>query len=148
MSSLELVNRCHYRNSAGRRCRLPRKQSHPTFCIRHARPDPPDPVAPAADHTADLLGPLDDFRTHASINYTLGRLLILKAANQISARDASVVAYICQLLLQSVPGVRKEISWSRVDLPENQALPDVLQATASLWDEYESDEPAATAAHK
>jgi len=148
--------RCHYRDSGGRRCRQPREKSHPTFCTRHARPSALDagfgapgkgavPVGyvPAADLTADLLGPLNDFRTNTSINYTLGRLLILKAADQISARDASVVAYICQLLLQSVPGVRKEMNYSRIGSPEDADLRGVLQATSSLWDDEEEPEPQA-----
>ena len=145
--------RCHYRDSAGRRCRLPREKGHPTFCTRHARPRPagfgapgkgavPVGNVPAADLTPDLLGPLNDFRTNTSINYTLGRLLILKAADQISARDAAVVAYICQLLLQSVPGVRKEMSWSRGKSPEDQSLRSVLQATSSLWDDADTPAPA------
>jgi hypothetical protein len=182
--------RCHYRDSAGRRCRLPREKGHPTFCTRHARPRfgapgkgavpignaapgkgavpvgnaapgkgavpvgnaapgkgaVPVGYLPAADLTPDLLGPLNDFRTNTSINYTLGRLLILKAADQISARDASVVAYICQLLLQSVPGVRKEMSWSRGQSPEDQSLRSVLQATSSLWDD--ADAPEVVAAPK
>ncbi len=76
-----------------------------------------------------------------SINYTLGRLLILKAADQISARDAATVAYICQLLLQTVPGVRKEIHWSQSQGPEDQDLRGVLQATSSLWDAEDEPEP-------
>jgi len=122
-------------------CRQPREKSHPTFCSRHARPAASEPTVPAADLTADLLGPLNDFRTNTSINYTLGRLLILKAADQISARDASVVAYICQLLLQSVPGVRREMNYSLIGSPEDADLRGVLQATSSLWDSEEQPEP-------
>ena len=146
MPQTDSVIRCHYRDSAGRRCRLPRKQSHPTFCTRHARPAEPDPTLPAADLTAELLGPLDDFRTNASINYTLGRLLMLKASGEISARDASVVAYICQLLIQTVPGVRKEIIWSDGQSEKDIQVRRVLQATASLWDEEE--EPASPGARE
>jgi len=133
--------RCHYRDSGGRRCRLPREKSHPTFCTHHAHRPKPDSTLPAADLTADLLGPLNDFRTNTSINYTLGRLLILKAADQISARDASVLAYICQLLLQSVPGVRREMNYSLIGSPEDSDLRGVLQATSSLWDSEEQPEP-------
>jgi hypothetical protein len=165
MPETDPLIRCHYHDSAGRRCRLPREKGHPTFCSRHARSRfgapgkgavpvgfgapgkgaVPVGYAPAADLTPDLLGPLNDFRTNTSINYTLGRLLILKAADQISARDAAVVAYICQLLLQSVPGVRKEMSWSRGQSPEDQSLRSVLQATSSLWDDADAPAPAAAA---
>jgi len=135
MPEIDPAVRCHYRDSAGRRCRLPRQKSHPTFCARHARPASPDPAASTPDVSAELLGPLCDFRTATSINYTLGRLLIYKASGEISARDASVIAYICQLLMQTVPAVRKEMSWSRGDDPEDEQLRSVLQATSSLWDE-------------
>jgi hypothetical protein len=128
--------RCHYRDSAGRRCRLPRQKSHPTFCARHARPAP-EPADSSPDVSAELLGPLRDFRTATSINYTLGRLLIYKAAGEISARDASVIAYICQLLIHTIPGVRKEINWSDGRSPEDAHIRSVLQATSSLWDEAE-----------
>lgn len=140
MPQTDPANRCHYRDAAGRRCRLPRKQGHPTFCARHARPAVSDPNAPSPDVSAELLGPLCDFRTATSINYTLGRLLIYKAAGEISARDASIITYICQLLLQSVPLVRKEQNWSHHGhSPEDEALRSVLQATSSLWDE--TDDP-------
>jgi hypothetical protein len=140
MPEIDTAIRCHYRDSAGRRCRLPRKQSHPTFCARHARPAVSDPNAHSPDVSAELLGPLCDFRTATSINYTLGRLLIYKAAGEISARDTAVIAYICQLLLQSVPSVRKELNWSHHGhAPEDEALRNVLQATSSLWDE--ADQP-------
>jgi hypothetical protein len=159
MPHIDPAIRCHYRDSAGRRCRLPRERAHPTFCSRHARPArPADPGfgAPgkgavpvgnvAADLSMELLGPLKDFRTFTSINYTLGRLLILKAADQISARDAATVAYICQLLFQTVPGVRKEMQWSRGHDPDDADLHGVLEATSSLWDD--EDAPKVVAAHK
>jgi hypothetical protein len=140
MPDTDLARRCHYRDSAGRRCRLPRQKSHPTFCARHARPAVSDPNAHSPDISAELLGPLCDFRTATSINYTLGRLLIYKAAGEISARDASIIAYICQLLMQTIPGVRKEMSLSRYQDAEGENLRSVLQATSSLWDEAEDQD--------
>ena len=137
------LNRCHYRDSAGRRCRLPRQQGHPTFCSRHVRPE----ADPAYDFSHGLLGPLNDFRSMTSINYVLGRLLILKAAGAISARDASVVTYICQLLAQTIPYVRKEVTWSRGHDPEDLSLRSVLQATSSVWnDPDDTSAPKASAA--
>jgi hypothetical protein len=148
---IDPITRCHYRDSGGRRCRSPREKGHPTFCSRHASlraralevAVTPESTT-AADLTPDLLGPINDFRTNTAINYTLGRLLILKAADQISARDAATMAYICQLLLQSVPGVRKELSWSRKDFPEDDDLRTVVEATSSLWDDAEAPAPAST----
>ena len=175
---IDPITRCHYRDSGGRRCRMPREKGHPSFCSRHASSaalarqqsggsdsgigapgkgavqvgiGAPGKGAVqvgnvAADLTPDLLGPINDFRTNTAINYTLGRLLILKAADQISARDAATMAYICQLLLQSVPGVRKEMRWSHGGGPEDADLRSVIDATSSLWDDAEA--PAPIAAHK
>ena len=150
---IDPITRCHYRDSGGRRCRMPREKGHPSFCSRHAsaaalarQQSGGSNSTTAADLTPDLLGPINDFRTNTAINYTLGRLLILKAADQISARDAATMAYICQLLLQSVPGVRKEMRWSQGAGPEDADLRSVIDATSSLWDDAEA--PAPIAAHK
>jgi len=141
------LNRCHYRDSAGRRCRLPRKKSHPTFCLRHARPDElaPEPNLPI-DLSGELLGPLQDFRSATSVNFVLGRLLLLKAAGVVSARDAAVVTYICQLLIQTVPAVRREMDWSRRDDPQNAHLRSVINATRSVWGSPETAPAAPTEA--
>src|SRR5271168_2914876 len=165
------LNRCHYRDSAGRRCRLPRKKSHPTFCLRHARPDeleagfgapgkgavpvgfgaPGKGAVPVGndlpiDLSGELLGPLQDFRSATSVNFVLGRLLLLKAAGVVSARDAAVVTYICQLLIQTVPAVRKEMDWSRRDDPQNAHLRSVINATRSVWGSPETASAAPTEA--
>jgi hypothetical protein len=58
----------------------------------------------------ELLGPLDDFHTAAGINHALGRLFVLLAANRLPARNAGTLAYVCQLMLQSLPGVKDECS--------------------------------------
>lgn len=60
------------------------------------------------DFAAELLGPVSDFQTAAAVNHVLGRLLVLLAANRIPPRNAGTIAYVCQLMLQSLPGVRTE----------------------------------------
>jgi hypothetical protein len=143
MPQIDPATRCQYRDSAGRRCRRHLRDGHPAFCRRHARPDPSDspgglPNSDSQDLSPQLLGPLQDFRTAAGINYTLGRLLILTAANRISSRHASVMAYICQLLLQSLSDVRKEINWSDGSSVEDKEVRRVLEATSSLFDTEDS----------
>jgi len=127
------MNRCHHRDTAGRRCRSQRMSGHPTFCVRHNRPEP-EPTELPLDLSGELLGPIQDFRSAASITYILGRLLLLKAAGVISARDASVVAYICQLLMQNLPNIRKEIDWARMPGPQYDHVRNVLNATRTIWD--------------
>jgi len=147
LSDKDSVNRCYFRDRAGRRCRLPRQQGHPTFCARHARPAQPEagfgapgkgPVPVGnVDLSAELLGPINDFRTATSINYTLGRLLIYKAAGEISSKDTAVIAYVCQLLLQTIPLVRRELRLSRYNDEEGNRLNSVVKATSTIWDEDE-----------
>ena len=84
------------------------------------------------DVAADLLGPVEDFRTAAAVNHALGKLLILLAGNRISPRRGAVLAYTCQLLLQSVASVDKEI-WltGNADDIRKEVL-SVLRATSPL----------------
>ena len=143
---LESVRRCHYRDPAGRRCRRDRMHNHPTYCFFHARPKddselPPDTPHAAANGSAppdstleDLLGPLQDYRTAAGVNFTLGRLLLLVADNRISARKAHLIAYICRLLLQSIPAVSKELGGASLDEDERQDLIRAIRATRFLFE--------------
>ncbi len=149
---LESVRRCHFRDAAGRRCRRDRMHNHPTFCFFHARPEgesdlPPDSprsagngAAPSDSTLEDLLGPLQDYRTAAGVNFTLGRLLLLVADNRISARKAHLIAYICQLLLQSVPAVAKETGAATLDEDEREDLNRAIRATRFLFELPASEE--------
>jgi hypothetical protein len=76
----------------------------------------------------ELLGPIHDFRSAASINHVLGNLVILLAADRIPTRNAAVLAYACQLLLQSLSEVKSEL-WDLKDSPEMKAaLKQILKA--------------------
>jgi len=145
--------RCQYRDSAGRRCRGDRQRGDPTFCPRHRRALLGPDETPALDTSGiweDLLGPLRDFRTATGINFTLGRLLLLRASGSVSARDASVIAYICQLLLQSLPQVEKELDLAGALDQKREQIRRVLQETtpilAPAHDARLADEPPASEA--
>lgn len=58
---------------------------------------------------AELLGPLEDFSSPANVNFFLGNLLKLMARKKIDRRDALAQAYICQLLLNTFPHIRREL---------------------------------------
>src|ERR1700693_3336196 len=102
-------DRCQFIRAEGKGCRMRRSDAHDTLCTYHARQEEkqrnPDPEALAAE----LLGPVKEFNTSASVNYVLGKLLRLVVTQRITSRDAAVTAYICQLLLQSIPRVKNEI---------------------------------------
>ena len=130
MSTTNSDNRCEYRKSDGKRCRSPRAVDHPSYCAQHAgwllegkKPE---------DLTPELLGPLGDLRTAAGVNYMIGRLVMLVASRRISTREAAVIGYLGQLLLQSVGEVSKEVWATRINKTENAELRHVLERTASL----------------
>jgi hypothetical protein len=85
-----------------------RSKKHPRLCVIHARSEH---ELLAADQAARRLVSLSgDFKTASDINHVLGELFRLVAENRIPHRDAVSLAYIAQLLLQSLPHVRNEIN--------------------------------------
>ena len=122
-----LAARCEYRTATGRRCRSKSAPGEALFCDRHAQQEfrhaqraaarAAARAARAANHqppmrnfAAEILGPIKEFQTAASINHVLGRVLVLLAANRMPTRSAATIAYLCQLMLQSLPEVKQECS--------------------------------------
>ncbi len=103
--------RCKYETADGRRCSMLRMDDHPSLCYHHWRyqvfqPENEDPESVAAE----LLGSVEDFTTAAAVNKVLGRLLALLARKRLPPRNAAILAYICQLLLNTLPAVEHEIA--------------------------------------
>ena len=112
---------------AGPRNREARSATPSSFPPLHGNLESPD-----LDVSSYLLGPVEDFRTAAAVNHALGKLLILLAGNRISPRRGAVLAYTCQLLLQSVAAVDKEI-WLTGDADDiTKEVRSVLRATSPL----------------
>jgi hypothetical protein len=57
------------------------------------------------------------FETSDDINDVLSRLLILTSQNRVSPRRAAVIAYICNLLLRSIPREEDQPPQIIVDMP-------------------------------
>ena len=86
---------------------MPRWQNHPSYCLTHARDEE---QLLGADQVAEQLVSLSgEFKTANDVNHVLGKLFSLRAKNRISRRDAVALTYMAQLMLQSLPGVRREI---------------------------------------
>jgi len=136
MSSSNSDSRCQYKKADGRRCRTLRAPDHPSYCARHAgwlTDDGSPSQQPREDLTAEILGPVGDFRTAASINYALGKLALLVASRRISNKDAATLGYLFQLMLHSVQGVDDEIRKTRIDRSnDSDDLRRILEQTASL----------------
>ena len=119
--------RCQYTTSDGRRCRTARLPDS-SLCLLHRQRQPAAPAKSAVEGAGDpdsigpeLLGPFEELKTATAVNHVLGKLFALLARNRIPVRNAAVLAYIGQLLLNSLPGVRRETAlaqglagWERV----------------------------------
>ena len=105
---LQTDDRCRYVSADGRRCSTLRSKGHPSLCPQHRRQQLAAQADPAAV-AAELLGAIENFQTAAAVNHALGRLLVLVAGNRIPSRRAATLAYICQLLLTSLPALEDEI---------------------------------------
>lgn len=108
---------CQHISAKGRRChmlidkhhRSPSGEKRPPLCAYHANllkagSPAPDPEVVAAE----LLGSIVDFSTADAVNLFLGNLLKQLARERIARRDAVALAYVCQLLLNSLSALKRE----------------------------------------
>ncbi len=106
--SHERDHQCQQLTSDGRRCLMSRMKGHPSLCFVHAQRQ--QQVLDPKRVAAELLGPFEDLKTANAVNHALGSLFLLVAQNRIPPRHAAVLAYIGQLLLQSLRPVRSEVT--------------------------------------
>jgi hypothetical protein len=106
-SGTGVATRCQFRFSDGRRCRMLRSPDHSSFCAFHARQELQilESQRLGGEISASLHG---DFLTAMDINHVLGKLFIAVAQDRIPARKASVLTYLGQVLLSSLPHVKQE----------------------------------------
>ena len=91
VSSPNLLH-CQHRSLSGRRfCRLAISDPDSGLCSRHAAEHQRDLVL--ADLAPALIGTIEEFRSAADINHSLGELYKLQARNKITPRRAAVMAY-------------------------------------------------------
>jgi hypothetical protein len=115
-------HQCQHISPKGRRCnmliddnhRRANGAHHPMLCAYHAdrlraTVPPVDPEVLAAE----LLGDIQDFSTPASVNLLLGNLVKQLARKRIARRDAIALAYISQLLLNSLPPLERATAVER-----------------------------------
>ena len=100
--------RCQFSFSDGRYCRMPRAADHPEYCVHHSREDR---QLLEAERIGELLAatPSGEFLTATDVNSVLGKLYTAIAQNRIPPRNAALMAYIGQLLLQSTRAIKDEI---------------------------------------
>jgi len=103
---------CLHLNARGRRCRMLRAPDHESLCAHHlqrssaAQPDQETLAAELLDSTGDL--------TSASeVNAFLGNLVRQLARKRIDRKDAIALAYMSQLLLNSLLPLEKQLEAER-----------------------------------
>jgi hypothetical protein len=142
-TSTEIVidTRCRYVAASGRRCRAfasrdtSRTSGYSAFCLPHAQME--QQFLDAKSVTKDLIGEMDDFRTNTAVTEVLGKLLKLVAENRIPLRNANAISYICQLLLSSHDGVRRE---TLLVGGEDYELRIIKESMDTMWGNDEDDE--------
>ncbi len=97
---------CQHRTPSGRRCRMPVSDPDSGLCFRHAADRQKE--LDQADLASALIGDIQEFRSAADINHSLGELYKLQARNKITPRRAAVLAYTCNLLLRTLPAINHE----------------------------------------
>lgn len=122
----DLADLCQFQFSDGRLCRMLRWEGHPRYCLTHARQE--QQLLEADRIGSELVSLSGDFKTATDINHALGKLWTALSQNRIPPRNAAVLAYIGQLLLQSVPGVKHEINTAHHNF---QAWESLLRRTFS-----------------
>ncbi|MFZ0821857.1 MAG: hypothetical protein WAM91_17470 [Candidatus Acidiferrales bacterium] len=98
--------RCTYRTANGRRCQMPFAPNHTALCAQHALQELQ--LHDSKIVTEEILGPLGDFRSAFAVNRALGKLFALTAENRIPVRNALALAYIGQLMIQTLHPIKEE----------------------------------------
>ncbi|MGB7280857.1 MAG: hypothetical protein WBE13_01240 [Candidatus Acidiferrum sp.] len=94
--------RCSHRTTKGRQCRQLAADSRSCLCAHHRGLQKQKEIYDLSD---DLLARSQNFQTAQGVNFALANIYRLLAANRISPRRASVLAYVNSLLLRPLPAI-------------------------------------------
>jgi hypothetical protein len=106
ITATSVLLHCRQRTPSGRRCRMAISDPDSGLCAKHAAVLQKD--LDQADFAASLIGDIQEFRSAADINHSLGELYKLQARNKITPRRAAVMAYTANLLLRTLPAIALE----------------------------------------
>ena len=101
---------CQFAFSDGRLCRMLRQKNHPTLCLFHARDEQQllESHNLGAQIATSYTG---DYLTAADINHVLSKVFTALAQNRIPQRTAATLAYLGQVMLNSLPMAKKETTF-------------------------------------
>jgi len=115
-------NLCQFTFANGRMCGLPAHPKHNGLCLNHARLQSFKQQPREEDLSREIRSLAEDYITQIDINHVLGKLFDALAANRISIKRATSLAYIADLLMRSQAGAKREARrWSQ-DLPVYKTL--------------------------
>ena len=105
--------RCNFQFADGRRCRMLLHKTTGQLCLFHHRELLQ--LQSSAEIGAELLALGGNFRNPIAINFVLGKLFSHVATGRMHRRDASTLAYIAQLLLQTLDQKRYNLARDQYD---------------------------------
>jgi len=129
--------RCSFSYSDGRRCRMLCRPPHLTLCPFHAREELQ--LLEAQDLAASFATRSGGLYTYNDVNAALCKLFRAVAANRLPPRSAAIMAYIGQLLLQSLPPLEREYNLARGRHAWEDRVADVYYAYVPAAAEPEDD---------
>ena len=100
---------CAHRYPSGKRCHFPVHENS-LLCSRHSQPHFAPPQIPDIDLSSHFGPDPVNFQSACDVNDFLCSLARLMIENRISARRASVLAYIASLELRTLPAIYNELN--------------------------------------
>jgi len=98
---------CSFTFTDGRRCRSPRRDSHPHLCAFHARKEAQALAGEeAGEDIAFFLS--GDYVSACDLTFALGRLFAAVAQGQVKPKTATTLAYLGQTLVQTLQLAQNE----------------------------------------
>jgi hypothetical protein len=113
---------CRYTDTKGRRCNMLPTDDHSSLCPHHIRQAAKRERREQEAAANELLDGIDDFANADSINLFLGNLVKQLAHKRIARRDALALAYVSQLLLNSLTALDRQYQAEQAAAPNEFCL--------------------------
>jgi hypothetical protein len=111
LSAKDRVSLCQFTFADGRRCRTPRTGKNPHFCFHHAQKEA---RALAEESLSKDLAYFfsGDYLSACDLSTAMGRLIPAVIRGDVKPRTARTVAYMAQILLQSIHISQREYGYA------------------------------------
>lgn len=109
--SKDRASLCTFTFADGRRCKSPRQAGNPDFCYFHAQRELQRLAAKNAGNFI-AAGVSTDYVSACALNGSLGRLFRAVACGQINPKTAHTLAYLAQVMAQTLPMAEEEFAYT------------------------------------